>query len=505
MRDDSFQQYSVDCAGSRANRLGGEFDGNGVNFALFPAHATPVELCLYTDDGQHEIARLGLPLREGEIWHGYVPGLHPGQVNAYRVPGRHDPAAGDRFNPAKLLIDPCARELCGDPVWDDALVGYAVGQDDLSLDDRDSARFIPKAVVVDPAFAGEVDRTLRHRWDDSVIYEAHVKGRTKRHPDAPHCAYLKSGSGRDVKEAVKRFHAAGIEVILDVVYNHTAEGNEMEPSLSFRGVDNASYHLLSRDNPRHSCGNTLNIDHPMVLPMVLDSPRYWLQVGHVEGVLFDPASSLGRASYGFEREGAFFAAITQDPILSSVTLNAEPWDIGVGSYQVGGVPWPFREWNDKFRDDTLAFWRRDDGFTRWDTRSYNEKYDGANGEDRADGLINTLATLVSLRRDMAVAQAQVCDDDATSDAPTASLVHPDGRVMGAEDWQSQSDRCLGLHLTTSRADLFILMNAGNDAVFTLPNGTLQTVIDTACDDVANTTAEDPISIGWQSVQVYRAI
>lgn len=683
MRDSSYQQYSVDRAASRADALGAEFDGEGVNFALFSAHATRVELCLYTEDGREEIGRLDLPFREGNIWHGYVPGLSPGQVYGYRVHGPHDPGAGHRFNPAKLVLDPYAREFRGDLIWDDALFGYEVGQDDLSLDARDSAPFMPKAVVVDPAFDWEVDRALRTRWEDSLIYEAHVKGLTKRHPDvpdalrgtfeglahpaiiehlqkigvtavellpihafvqdrhllekglsnywgynslgffAPQGAYLKSGSVREVKEAVKRFHAAGIEVILDVVYNHTAEGNEMGPTLSFRGVDNASYYLQSPDNPRHSydttgCGNTLNIDHPMVLRLVLDSLRYWVQVCHVDGFRFDLASTLGRESYGFERDGAFFAAIRQDPILSSVKLIAEPWDIGEGGYQVGGFPWPFREWNDKFRDDTRAFWRRDDGmlaalperllgspvqfnhsdrpatssinflaahdgFTLSDTLSYSDKHNESNGEGGADGhdnnlshnlgtegptqdegivtarlrrakamlatlmlsqgvpmllagdefgqtqhgnnnaycqdtelawldwdaqqdaLIATVAALAALRRDISLAQAQFCGDDPASDGPIARWLHPDGRAMAPDDWQNGSARRLGLHLTIPDADLVILLNAGEDADFTLPKGKWQALVDTASDDItAEGLAEGTVKVGWQSVRVYRA-
>ena len=491
MRDTTQPLYDIDIEASRSDQLGASFDGKGVNFALFSAHASRVELCLYSDDGKIELGRLDLPLHEAGIWYGHVPGLRPGQVYGYRVHGPHAPEEGHRFNPAKLVLDPYARELRGDLIWDDALFGYVVGQDDLTLDDRDSAPFMPKAVVVDPAFDWDAEAALRTRWEDTVIYEAHVKGLTQRHPDvpkvrrgtfeglshpailqhlqalgvtavellpihafvqdrhlverglsnywgynslgffAPHGAYLQSGSVREVKEAVKRFHAAGIEVILDVVYNHTAEGNEMGPTLSFRGIDNASYYLLSPKAPRHSfdttgCGNTLNVDHPMVMRLVLDSLRYWVQVCHIDGFRFDLASTLGREASGFARDGAFFSAIRQDPILASVKLIAEPWDIGEGGYQVGGFPWPFREWNDKFRDDTRAFWRRDpgligrisqrllgspvqfhhsdrpatssvnflaahDGFTLWDTLSYNDKHNEANGEGGADGHDNNLS------------------------------------------------------------------------------------------------------------------
>ncbi len=441
--------------------------------------------------GKVETQRLDLPKMEGGIWHGYLPGIGPGQAYGYRVHGPFAPEQGHRFNPAKLLLDPYALELTGELVWDDALFGYPVGGSDTDLDDRDSAPFMPKCVVADPTFDWDAEKTLSHPWEDTVLYEAHVKGLTKLHPQvpeadrgtfaglasdaviahlhrigataiellpihgfgqdrhlvekglsnywgyntisffAPNMPYLKSGYIREVKQAIRRFHAAGIEVILDVVYNHTAEGNELGPTLSFRGIDNASYYLLSPENPRHGfdttgTGNTLNVAHPMVLRMVLDSLRYWVEAMHVDGFRFDLASTLGRETTGFEREGAFFSAIRQDPVLSKVKLIAEPWDIGDGGYQVGGFPWPFREWNDKARDDMRAFWRRDqgqaphlsqrllgsptqfnhsnrpatssvnflaahDGFTLADTVSYDGKHNDANGENGADGHSNNLS------------------------------------------------------------------------------------------------------------------
>ncbi len=476
---------AFDLAAARSDSLGAEYDGEGTNFALFSDNATGVELCLFDESGQNELSRLELPAMEGGIWYGYLPGIGPGQVYGYRVHGPYAPAEGHRFNPAKLVLDPYARELRGDLTWDDALFGYTLGGSDDTADPRDSAPFMPKAVVVDPTFDWEADDILRHRWEDTLVYEAHVKGLTIRNPDvpeddrgtfrglateavighlkrigvsaiellpvhafandrhlvdkglsnywgyntlsffAPHRPYLRTGQVQEVKRAVKRFHEAGIEVILDVVYNHTCEGNEKGPTLSFRGIDNRSYYLLSAEDPRHSydttgTGNTVNVAHPMVLRMVLDSLRYWVQAMHVDGFRFDLASTLGRESQGFEREGAFFAAIRQDPVLSKVKLIAEPWDVGDGGYQVGGFPWPFREWNDKFRDDVRAFWRRDagllpamaerllgspvqfnhshrpatssvnfvaahDGFTLWDTLSYNDKHNDANGEGGADG------------------------------------------------------------------------------------------------------------------------
>ena len=480
-----------DLSAARSDTLGALADQNGTNFALFSEHATRVELCLYDPTGKVEVQRLDLPKVEGGIWHGYLPGIGPGQAYGYRVHGPFAPVQGHRFNPAKLLLDPYAMELTGDLVWDDALFGYPVGGSDTDLDDRDSAPFMPKCVVADPTFDWDAENSLSHAWEDTVIYEAHVKGLTQLHPDvpeadrgtfaglasdaviahlhrigataiellpihgfvqdrhlvekglsnywgyntisffAPNRPYLKSGYIREVKQAIRRFHAAGIEVILDVVYNHTAEGNELGPTLSFRGIDNASYYLLSPDNPRHGfdttgTGNTLNIAHPMVLRMVLDSLRYWVEAMHVDGFRFDLASTLGREPSGFDREGAFFNAIRQDPVLSKVKLIAEPWDIGEGGYQVGGFPWPFREWNDKARDDMRAFWRRDsglapqlsqrllgsptqfnhsnrpatssvnflaahDGFTLADTVAYDGKHNEANGEDGADGHSNNLS------------------------------------------------------------------------------------------------------------------
>lgn len=421
-RNASFGRF--DRSAGQAFHLGANSDGEGTNFALFSDCATGVELCLFDDAGQE--TRLDLPDMAGGIWYGYLPGIRPGQLYGYRVHGPFDPANGHRFNPAKLLIDPYARALHGDLIWDDALFGYPMGEDDLVRDDRDSAAFLPKAVVVDPDFDWSRDRALRTPWERTLIWEAHVKGTTIRHPAvpeddrgtlrglahpaildhltklgvtaielmpihgflhdrhlveaglsnywgyntltffAPHRRYLATGHLAEVKDCVRRFHEAGIEVILDVVYNHTAEGSERGPTLSFRGIDNASYYLLSRDNPRHThdmtgTGNTLNIAHPMVLRMVLDSLRYWVEVMHVDGFRFDLASTLGREAQGFERDGAFFAAIRQDPVLATVKLIAEPWDVGEGGYQVGGFTWPFREWNDKYRDDLRGFWRRDPG------------------------------------------------------------------------------------------------------------------------------------------------
>ncbi len=493
MRDTPVEALAFDPSVRSNFELGAEYNGSGVNFALFSDNAEGVDLCLFSADGSEETARLSMPHTEGGIWSGYLPGVGPGQVYGYRVHGPFDPENGHRFNANKLLLDPYAKELLGEVQWNDALYGYTIGDDaeDMSFDERDSAPFMPKCVVQDPDFDWESDDALQHDWSDSIIYEAHVRGLTMLHPDipeeargtftgvahealirhltelgvtavellpihafvndrylaekdltnywgyqsigffAPHPRYLTSGRIAEVKRMVKAYHRAGIEVILDVVYNHTAEGNEMGPTLSFRGIDNASYYIAAPDAPRHAfdhtgTGNSLNIKHPMVLRMVLDSLRYWVQAMHVDGFRFDLASTLGREADGFDRNGGFFDAIRQDPVLSRVKLIAEPWDIGEGGYQVGGFPWPFREWNDKFRDDTRSFWRGEggkvgrmsqrllgsptqfdhshrpatssvnflsahDGFTLWDTVSYNDKHNDANGEDGRDGHSNNLS------------------------------------------------------------------------------------------------------------------
>ena len=468
--------------------LGAEFTGEGTHFAVFSAHAEQVELCLFSEDGREETDRLPLPKREGDVWSGYIAGLRPGTVYGYRAHGPYEPAAGHRFNPNKLLLDPYAKQVLGEIEWNDALYGYRIGDpaEDLSFDERDSAPFMVKGVVQDPDFDWAGDAAIRRPWTETIIYEAHVRGMTMTHPGVPeelrgtfmgmasdpivehlvdlgisavellpiqyfpddryllekglrnYWGYQTLGffapqprflSGRAITEfktMVKRFHAAGIEVIMDVVYNHTAEGSELGPTLSFRGLDNASYYRLSPDDPRHTydttgTGNTLNVAHPMVLRMVLDSLRYWVGVMHVDGFRFDLASTLGRTRHiEFDREGTFFDAIRQDPILSGVKLIAEPWDVGDGGYQVGGFPYPFREWNDKYRDDVRRFWKGDgglapglatrltgsapqfnhsdrgatssvnlisahDGFTLMDTVSYDGKHNEANGEENRDG------------------------------------------------------------------------------------------------------------------------
>ncbi|MEL6521566.1 MAG: glycogen debranching protein GlgX, partial [Pseudomonadota bacterium] len=412
----------------RPHPLGATFDGEGVNFAIFSQHATRVVLCLCDDQGR-EAHFVDLAEREGHIWHGYISGLRPGQQYGYRVHGPYAPAEGHRFNYNKFLLDPYAKRLTGPVKWHDALYGYQIGHDDtdLSFDPRDSAPFMPRSVVVDPAFTwGRQERLrLNTPWTDTVLYEAHVKGLTQGRNDIPdrgtflgmasdqmldhlstlgvtavelmpvHAAvddrflvdkglsnywgymtygffapepkYLSNHEISEFQQMVARFHSAGIEVILDVVYNHTAEGDQLGPTLCFRGIDNASYYRLA-DDPRYyindtGCGNTLDLEHPFVLRMVMDSLRYWVEVMHVDGFRFDLASTLARTVGGFDRDGPFCRAIRQDPVLNKVKLIAEPWDVGPGGYQLGAFPSPFAEWNDKYRDNVRKFWRGDDGIT----------------------------------------------------------------------------------------------------------------------------------------------
>ena len=466
--------------------LGATFDGGGVNFALFSGNAERVELCLFSSKGR-EIDRIDLPEYTDEIWHGYLPDVMPGQLYGYRVHGPYLPEQGHRFNPAKLLLDPYARQITNGIRWSDALYGYRVGSRrvDLSQDRRDSAFAMPKAVVVDPAYAWGDDRAPATPWSETVIYEAHVRGLTMKHDGIPAAArglftsltappvldhlirlgvtaiellpvhafldeshllhqsltnywgynsigffapeprYLGPGGIRDFQSMVHRLHDAGIEVILDVVYNHTAEGSELGPTLSFRGIDNANYYRLQADNPRYyvndtGTGNTLNLTHPRVLQLVMDSLRYWVEVMHVDGFRFDLATVLGRETYGFDPHGGFFDAIRQDPVLSNSKLIAEPWDIGPGGYQLGNFPPGFSEWNDRGRDTIRRFWRGDDamlpdlaktvlgssdlferrgrapfasvnfvtshdGFTLQDLVSYDRKHNEANREGNRDG------------------------------------------------------------------------------------------------------------------------
>jgi isoamylase len=466
--------------------MGASFDGDGVNFAVFSAHAEKIELCLFSPDGRRELGRIPMRDRDGDIWYLHVGGLTPGTLYGYRVHGPYIPEQGHRFNPNKLLIDPYARALHGRLRWSDALMGYKVGSSrgDLSYDTRDSAFAVPKSVVADTTFNWGDDRAPRTPMAETVIYEAHVRGLTMLHPRvergqhgsylalasdaviehllklgvttvellpvqafiddrflvakglrnywgyqtmgffAPESRYMVRGQVWEFQQMVRRLHAAGLEVILDVVYNHTGEGDEWGPTLSFRGLDNHSYYRLLDGGRAYvndtGTGNTLNIMHPMVLRMVMDSLRYWVEVMHVDGFRFDLATVLGREQGGFDPEGGFFDAIRQDPALARVKLIAEPWDIGPGGYQLGAYPHPFREWNDRFRDGLRRLWRGDagmmpdlatrllgsadrfddkgraattsinfvtahDGFTLEDLVSYTVKRNFANGEDNRDG------------------------------------------------------------------------------------------------------------------------
>lgn len=466
----------------RPTPLGATFDGAGVNFAVFSQHAERAVLCLF--DERNRETRVDLPEREGHVWHGHVEGLRPGQKYGFRMHGPYRPHEGHRFNARKLLIDPYAKRLTGRPAAHDALMGYRVGHHDadLSFDRRDSAQHMPKSVVVDPSFAWGDDRALHRPLSETVIYEAHVKGLTAGRTDighrgsylamasepvldhltrlgvtaiellpvhafaddrfltdrkltnfwgymsygffAPEPRYMQAGDIAEFQQMVARFHKAGIEVILDVVYNHTAEGNELGPTLSFRGLDNASYYRLAEDRRFYvndaGTGNVLNLDSPFTLRLVMDSLRYWVEVMHVDGFRFDLASVLGRTRGVFDRDAPLFRAIRQDPVLNRVKLIAEPWDIGSGGYQLGAYPAPFAEWNDRYRDQIRGFWRGDpgligklakrvagsaarfdhdgrpatssvnfvaahDGFTLMDTVSFNDKHNEANGEENRDG------------------------------------------------------------------------------------------------------------------------
>ncbi|HBC81519.1 MAG TPA: glycogen debranching enzyme GlgX [Escherichia sp.] len=467
--------------------LGANYDGEGVNFALFSAHAERVELCLYDPSGKHEIGRMDLPENTHEVWHGYVPGLQPGTLYGFRVHGPFDPENGHRFNPNKLVIDPYARELVGDVEWNEAHFAYDMLHEDkdLTFDKRDSAPFMPKCRVVNP---NEFDWQDNNRptipWSQAIIYETHVKGFTQLNsalpqalrgnfegmghkatvdyiknlgitsvellpihwfPDdqhlldrglknfwgyntlgffAPASRYFGPKGIQGFRDMVRAFHDAGIEVILDVVYNHTAEGNELGPTLSFKGIDNFSYYRTMPDQHRYyindtGTGNTVNTSHPRVLQMVMDSLRYWAESMHIDGFRFDLGTILGREPEGFDQRGGFFDAITQDPVLSKLKLIGEPWDIGPGGYQVGGFPPGWAEWNDKYRDTVREYWKGDnvaqdfasrllgsgdlydirgrrpwasvnfitahDGFTLNDLVSYNEKHNEENGEDNNDG------------------------------------------------------------------------------------------------------------------------
>ena len=475
--------------------LGATWDGIGVNFALFSEQATAVELCLFDSPyAGRESHRIPLRQRTEQVWHGYLPEVRPGQLYGYRVDGPFDLRGGHRFNPAKLLFDPYAKAVGRNVRWHDSMFGFSIGAPD-SRDDRDSAAYAPLASVIDSAFTWADDRRLKRPWHETVIYELHVRGFTKRHPGvpddlrgtylglaseasiehllklgvtavellpvhhhvddwhlvkgglsnywgyntlayfAPDLRYSVSrsayGSVREFKSMVRTLHAAGLEVILDVVYNHTAEGSHLGPTLSLRGIDNVSYYRLSPNDRRYyedftGTGNTLNMQSPRVLQLIMDSLRYWVLEMHVDGFRFDLASALARELHAVDKLGSFFDIIHQDPVLSQVKLIAEPWDLGEGGYQVGNFPVGWTEWNGRYRDTVRRFWRGDggqvsefatrlagssdlyeydgrlpsasinfvtchDGFTLEDLVSYEHKHNEANGEQNHDGESNNLS------------------------------------------------------------------------------------------------------------------
>lgn len=468
--------------------LGANFDGNGVNFAVFSAHADRVQLCLFNQNGHGE-THIDLPKYTDEVFHGYIKGLKPGQLYGYRVYGPYDPEKGHRFNPHKLLIDPYARMLTGPVISHNSMLGYRPGspQADLSFSRTNSASYVPKCVVVDDAdFDWGDAKQPKTPWSEEVIYETHVKSFTALNPDvdkalrgtcagmstpgvinylkslhissvellptaafmtngflldknltnywgydpiafmAPHAPYLSSHRLAELKQMVRVFHEAGIEVILDVVYNHTGEGNHMGQTLCYRGIDNAVYYRLNKENPRYyddttGCGNSFNLDHPRALQLVMDSLRYWAEKVQIDGFRFDLATTLARDDNNqYTINSDFLATVQQDPTLQRLKLIAEPWDLGWGGYQVGSFRPGWAEWNDKFRDVVRRFWKGDfgqaaefasrwtgssdvydnrgrkpwesvnfvtahDGFTLWDLVSYNQKHNEANGEENRDG------------------------------------------------------------------------------------------------------------------------
>jgi isoamylase len=466
--------------------LGATWDGEGVNFAIFSAHAEKIELCLFDRSGSREEARIVLPEYTDEVWHAYLPDARPNLLYGYRVYGPFDPWNGHRFNPNKLLIDPYARALQGRLRWGDAVFGYRVGsqREDLSFDRRDNARNVPKCRVVEPAFTWGEDRRPQTAWEETIILELHVRGITIKHPDvaaahrgtfaglaspamidylvglgvtavellpiqaaiddrhlierglvnywgyntfgyfAPDPRFLPTQSIAGFKTAVKRLHDAGIEVLLDVVYNHTGEGNQLGPTLSFRGIDNVSYYRLEADRRFYydvtGTGNTLNLDHPRVLQLVMDSLRYWASEMHVDGFRFDLCTTLARENGDYAQGSGFFDAIRQDPVMAGLKLVAEPWDLGPYGYQLGNFPPGWAEWNGQYRDTVRRFWKGDkgmvadlascvagsseifgyrgrrpwastnfvtvhDGFTLHDLVSYEAKHNELNGEDNRDG------------------------------------------------------------------------------------------------------------------------
>ncbi|WP_321822200.1 MULTISPECIES: glycogen debranching protein GlgX [unclassified Burkholderia] len=483
MTNASFQEL----AAGKPYPLGANWDGLGTNFAVFSMHASAIDLCLFDPAGRKEVARLRLPECTHHVWHGYLPEAHPGLLYGFRAHGPYDPRNGHCFNPHKLLLDPYAKRLHGAVRWTDALYAYRIGslRGEPALDRRDSAPAMPKAVVTDDAFNWGDDRRPDVPWHRTVIYETHVRGfsqlRDDIHPSArgtfaalaaprtidhlhrlgvttiellpvqafvqdralverglvnywgysplayfaPEPRYLGSGGPDEIRRAVRRLHRAGIEVVLDVVYNHTGEADGLGPSLSFRGLDNASYYVMTEGGERRhvddtGCGNTLNLAHPRVAQLVLDSLRYWAESFHVDGFRFDLGTTLGREARRFDRGAGFFDALQQDPVLNRLKLITEPWDLGPDGYQLGNHPAIFAEWNDRYRDSVRRFWRGDagerpefarrlcgsadifdrdgrrpwasiqfvaahDGFTLHDLTSYAHKHNDVNGEGNRDG------------------------------------------------------------------------------------------------------------------------
>ena len=473
--------------GSAPHKMGAHHTGDGTDFAVFSENASQIDLCLFSPDGSQETARLPLPDRTGPVWHGHVPGLPVGTLYGFRAHGQYAPENGHRFNPNKLLLDPYTRALHGAWTDADALLGYdpSAANKDLSFSSTDSAAFVPKSVVPDPAFLAVVQDRSGAVAEGDLIYEAHVKGLTREHPHVPEhlrgtydglasdamIEHLQSLGVRSVellpvhsfvdekfltlrglsnywgynsigffaaepryfgpegilglRRAIRRLKEAGISTILDVVYNHTAEGDQTGPTLCYRGLDNASYYRLITGQPRYyvndtGCGNTVNVAHPYVLRMVMDSLRYWVECFGVDGFRFDLATTLGREAHGFDPLGSFFDTLRQDPVLASVQLIAEPWDIGPGGYQLGGFPHGFQEWNDRYRDTLRRYWRGDqhsaqdlaacllgtadpfdragrradtsvnfvsahDGFTLADVTRYNQRHNALNTENNKDG------------------------------------------------------------------------------------------------------------------------
>ncbi|MGB7319083.1 MAG: glycogen debranching protein GlgX [Planktotalea sp.] len=478
---------NIQLSSGSPNRLGAHHDGAGVNFAVFSENASKIELCLFSADGTLETARIALPERTGPVWHGYVSGLPVGTIYGYRAHGDYAPAQGHRFNPNKLLLDPYTRELHGDWVNSPVTLGYedASAKEDLSFDTRDSAPFVAKSIVSDPELFEGLRQGQHRKASSDLIYEAHPKGATQGNSAVPHAIrgtyeglasdpmlehlktlgvqaiellpvhsfvddkflqerglrnywgynsigffaaeprYFGPDGLKGFRKMVERLHDAGIEVILDVVYNHTAEGDQRGPTLCYRGLDNASYYRLTDKDQRYyvndtGCGNTLNVSHPYVLRMVLDSLRFWVECMGIDGFRFDLATTLGREDHGFDPNGGFFDALRQDPVLSRVRMIAEPWDIGPGGYRLGEFPHEFSELNDSYRDTVRRYWRGDahsvqelaarllgsadkfdhsgrrsdasvnflashDGFTLADTTRYVRKHNEANTEKNRDG------------------------------------------------------------------------------------------------------------------------